>query len=284
MPFMPAVLPQVWPTNYADGSQPGITDTDIKQAPIPQPILFALHGLRLSQRGMFQPSKAMLPQVYQWEYADNTLYGKTDTDLKQSPIPQPLLFLLAGLLALSGKGLFHPAKSILASEGAWVDGRTDSEVDQAGILKPLIFILHDDAQMVFHPTPVQAQVPDPSMFLTIQGTTKDKTGKPVIGFTLYLFDITSGTPVFVKTTTSDGVGFYSFTVDPGKVYWIADYRTDTPDMGGVTLNTLIGGALADIFAFDPTVIPDVTPVGALLNNVSSGGQEILISAILTVSV
>jgi hypothetical protein len=232
---------------------------------------------------MFQPSKAMLPQVYQWEYADNTLYGKTDTDMKGSGMPQPLLLLLNGLSAL-GKGLFHPAKSVMTEGGVFMDGRTDANFDQSNIPNPILFTMGLGRQQVFHPLTVQAQIPDPSIFLTIQGTTKDKTGAAVIGFTLYLFDITSGKPVFIKQTTSDGSGLYSFTVDPGKVYWIADYRAGTPDMGGVTLNTLAGGANADIFAYDPTAIPDVTPIGALLTNITTGGQEILISATLTVSV
>ncbi len=230
-PFMPAVLPQAWGTLY------GITDTDIKQAPIPQPILFGIHGLKLSQRGMFQPSKAMLPQVYQWEYADNTLYGKTDTDMKGSGMPQPLLLLLNGLSAL-GKGLFHPAKSVMTEGGVFMDGRTDANFDQSNIPNPILFTMGLGRQRVFHPLPVSPEAPGPS--LTIQGITRDEVGAPMAGFTVYLFNVTTGTPILEQITTSDGSGLYSFTVTAGQTYWVVDYKTGTPDKTGATLNTLRG--------------------------------------------
>ena len=245
MPFMPARLPQAWDT----GPNPyGITDSDLKQAPIPQPILFALHGLRLSQRGMFQPSKAMLPQVYQWGYADNTLYGKTDTDMKGSGIPQPLLLLLNGLSAL-GRGLFHPAKAILTEGGVFIGGRTDANICQSSIPKPILFTMGLGKKQVFRPLPVSPEAPGP--FLTIQGIAKDEARAPMAGVTVYLFNVTSGIPVLVKTATSDGSGLYSFTVEQEQVYWVVDYLTGTPDKTGATLNTLTGGNLADIFAYDP---------------------------------
>ena len=250
-----------------------------------QPLQFALRKIAAGDNefgGMPPFMAAMPPQVWQWLWADNTLYGITDTDIKGLGMPQPLIFNPNGL-KLSARGLFHPAVARLPASGDTLYGITDANIDQPTMPKPIVFTMQGNRR-VFHPLPVQPQIPDPSMFLTIQGTTKDKTGAAVIGFTLYLFDITSGTPVFVAMTTSDGAGLYSFTVVSGKVYWITDYRTGIPDMGGVTLNTLTGGAHADIFAYDPTTIPDVTPIGALLTNISTSNQEILISATMTASV
>lgn len=79
----------------------------------------------------------------------------------------------------------------------------------------------------------------PSVKLTISGVTKDETGAPSGGFTVYLFDMTTGLPVLSQTTVSDGSGNYSFTVGRGP-YWAVDYRTGSPDKGGVTTRPLAG--------------------------------------------
>jgi hypothetical protein len=237
-PFMPAVLPQAWDT----GPNPyGRTDSDLKGPGIPQPILFALNGLKQLGGGIFQPSVAVLPQSWQREWADGTLYGITDTDIKGAGIPQPLIFNLSGL-RLSQRGMFHPAKSIMASEGVTMQGITDSEVDQAGMLKPVIFSLNGlkgQKGGLFHPViPNPPETPGPTW--KIEGITKDETGVAVAGFTVYLFNVTTGTPVLEQITTSDGTGLYSFTVQQGQTYWVVDYKTGTPDKTGATLNTLTG--------------------------------------------
>jgi hypothetical protein len=275
-PFMPAILPQVWNTPF------GITDSDLKGPGIPQPILFALAGLKLG-KGMFQPSQAMLPQS--WDTGPSP-YGITDTDMKGAGIPQPLIFNLSGL-RLSQRGMFHPAKSIMASEGVMMQGITDSEVDQAGIPKPVIFALNGLKALkggLFHPViPNPAESPLPPY--TIQGITKDKAGTPLVGFTVYLFNVTSGTPVLEQTTTSDGLGTYSFTVQQGQTYWVVDYRTGTPDKTGATLNTLTAGMLADIFAYDPTAgtVSGLAP-GTLVINVSGNKTELYIDDIRVMDV
>lgn len=270
-PFMAAVLPQSWWTQY------GIKDSDIKGPGIPQPVLFSLRGLK-----KFLPPKSMLPQA--WDTGPSP-YGRTDTDIKGIGIPQPLMFNVAGM-AISGKGMFHPAKSTLPAEAGTIYGITGTDVEQSVMAKPIVFVLNGLKGMsggVFHPTlPNPPETPGPS--LTIQGTTKDEKGNPAIGFTVYLFNVTSGTPVLVQTATSDGSGLYSFTVDSTQTYWVVDYSTGTPDKTGATLNTLTGGNIVDIYAIDPTATPDTTPIGSLLTNVSTGSQEILISAIMTVSV
>lgn len=232
-PFMAAVLPQAWQTQY------GITDSDIKGPGIPQPILFALNGLKLQGRGMFQPSAAMLPQS--WDTGPSP-YGITDTDIKGSGMPQPLLFLLAGL-RLSQRGMFHPAKSILASEGAMIDGITGADLKQSPMAKPIIFALNglkgSTLGGLFHPViPNPAEAPGPSWI--IQGTTKDEVGTAAAGYKVYLFNMTSGTPILEQTAISDGSGLYSFTVQQGSIYWVISYKSGTPDKTGATLNTLTG--------------------------------------------
>jgi hypothetical protein len=184
---------------------------------------------------------AMPPQVWQWTWADNTLYGRTDSDLKQKPMPNPLLFMLNGLKGKSG-GLFHPAKAVLPAEGGTLYGVTDTDVKQPTMPKPTIFALNGLKALrggLFHPViPNPPETPGPSW--KIEGITKDETGAAVGGFTVYLFNVISGTPILVDTTTSDGSGLYSFTVESGQSYWVVDYKAGTPDKAGASLNTLTG--------------------------------------------
>lgn len=225
---------------------------------------------------------AMAPQVWQWAWADNTLYGITATDNKGSVMPQPLIFMLNGL-KLSKGGMFHPAKATLPAEGGTLYGITGTDVEQSPIQFPILFALKGMGQQrVFHPLPVPPETPCPS--LTITGITRDAEGNPASGVTVYLFDTTTGTPVLMQTATSDGSGLYSFTVVQGSSYWVVGYRNGTPDKTGATLHTLTAGTTADVYEYDPTTIPDPTPVGSVLTNVSSGGQEVLISAKMTISI
>lgn len=79
----------------------------------------------------------------------------------------------------------------------------------------------------------------PAVTLTIAGVTKDETGAAAGGFTVYLFDMTSGLPVLAQTTLSDGSGNYTFSVGRGG-YWAVDYRVGTPDKAGVSAMPLAG--------------------------------------------
>lgn len=76
--------------------------------------------------------------------------------------------------------------------------------------------------------------------LTISGVTKDETGAATGGFTVYLFNMSTGTPVLQDTTVSDASGNYSFSVGSGMNYWAVDYKSGSPDKAGATLNTLVG--------------------------------------------
>ena len=178
----------------------------------------------------FIPS--FLPQSWQ------TPYGITDSDIKGIGIPQPLNFILQGL-KLSKGGMFHPGKATLPSEGGTLYGITDANVEQPTMQKPISFAMKGlPTSQVFHPLPVPPEIPGPTY--KIQGTTKDETGSAMAGFTVYLFNVTSGTPVLEQTVISDGAGLYSFTVDSTQTYWVVDYKEGTPDKTGATVNTLTG--------------------------------------------
>jgi hypothetical protein len=225
---------------------------------------------------------AMLPQA--WDTGPSP-YGRTDSDIKGIGMPQPLIFNLNGL-AILGKGLFHPAVARLPASGDTLYGITGTDEKDPPMLRPTIFALNGlkvSMGGLFHPViPVPPQVPGPSY--AIQGITRDAEGNPIAEFTVFLFNVTSGTPVLEQTATSDGSGLYSFTVIQGQTYWVVEYKSGTPDMTGATADNLTGGINADIFAYDPETPPDITPVGSLLTNISSGSQEILISANLAISV
>ena len=79
----------------------------------------------------------------------------------------------------------------------------------------------------------------PPVVLTIAGVTKDETGAATGGFTVYLFDMTSGKPVLAQCTVSDGAGAYSFSVGRGG-YWAVDYKVGTPDKAGASVMPLAG--------------------------------------------
>ncbi len=187
-PLMPRKTPLLWDT----GSTPyGVTDSDIKGIGIPQPLIFNLNGLKLSQRGMFHPAIARLP------VSGDTQYGITGTDVEDSVKPKPMIFALRGLGDRNGG--------------------------------------------VFHPLPVQAETPGQSY--KIQGFTKDETDTAIGGYTVYLFNITTGIPVLTAATISDGSGLYSFTVDSTQLYWVVSYKAGTPDKTGATSNNLTGELL-----------------------------------------
>ena len=202
-----------------------------------QPLLFTLGAISAGDddyNGVPPFMGAVIPQSWQ------TPYGITDTDVKGTGIPQPLILLLNGLHFSKG-GMFHPAKAILPSEGGTLYGITGTDIDDSVKPNPLIFALKGLKGLkggVFHPLPVPSEIPSPSY--QIQGTTKDETGTAIGGYTVYLFNMTTGTPVLVGTTISDGSGLYSFTVDNTQSYWVISYKAGSPDKAGATLNNLTG--------------------------------------------
>ena len=206
-----------------------------------QPLLFALRKIAAGddEFGGVPPFRAAVcPQA--WD-TGTTPYGITDSDIKGIGIPQPLIFNLNGL-NLSARGLFHPAVARLPVAGDTLYGVTDTDVKQPTMPKPIIFALNglkSSGRGLFHPAiPVLPQTPGPSW--KIEGVTKDETGAATAGFTVYLFNVTSGTPILVKTAISDGSGHYSFTVEEGQSYWVVDYKAGIPDKAGATVNTLTG--------------------------------------------
>lgn len=90
------------------------------------------------------------------------------------------------------------------------------------------------------PALLLGRLPLPTTRLLISGVTKDDTGAASGGFTVYLFNMTSGVPILADSTVSDGSGNYTFSVGPGMRYWAVDYKAGTPDKAGATVNTLTG--------------------------------------------
>lgn len=80
---------------------------------------------------------------------------------------------------------------------------------------------------------------------TISGQTQDSAGAAKASATVYLFEMRtdetgSYIPFYIAQTVSDASGNYSFVVASNKLYWIADYKSGSPDLAGVTLQTLTG--------------------------------------------
>ncbi len=74
--------------------------------------------------------------------------------------------------------------------------------------------------------------------LTISGQTLDSTSTPIAGCFVELELSRDGTRI--ATTISDGSGNYSFNVGNPDCYQVTAYKQGSPDIAGVTANTLIG--------------------------------------------
>ena len=86
----------------------------------------------------------------------------------------------------------------------------------------------------------QGRIPLPTSKFIITGITRDETGVPTAGFTVYLMKMVNGIPTLMDTTISDANGVYEFSVALGDNYWIVDYKSGSPDKAGATVNTLVG--------------------------------------------
>lgn len=74
--------------------------------------------------------------------------------------------------------------------------------------------------------------------LTISGQTLDSTSAPLAGCFVELELASDGTRI--ATTTSDASGNYSFTVGNPVCYQVTAYKVGSPDVAGISANTLIG--------------------------------------------
>lgn len=75
-------------------------------------------------------------------------------------------------------------------------------------------------------------------FLTISGRTLDSTGSALANCFVELELVSDGTRM--ATTISDGSGNYSFQVGNPVCYQCTAYKVGSPDVAGITVNTLIG--------------------------------------------
>lgn len=71
----------------------------------------------------------------------------------------------------------------------------------------------------------------------LAGITKNSAGATLASCTVRLFDTSTNT--LFATTTSDGVGAFSFDVVPDGPFYIVSYLAGTPDVAGTTVNTLV---------------------------------------------
>lgn len=75
--------------------------------------------------------------------------------------------------------------------------------------------------------------------LKICGVTRDANNSPLSGCTVHLFRTRDD--VEVDQTISDGSGNFAFvTASPGESYYVTAYLAGSPDVAGVTVNTLVG--------------------------------------------
>jgi hypothetical protein len=84
-----------------------------------------------------------------------------------------------------------------------------------------------------------AAKPQLGRILAISGVTRDANNSPLGGCTVHLFRTRDD--VEIDQMTSDGSGNYSFvTASPHESYYVTAYLPGSPDVAGVTVNTLVG--------------------------------------------
>lgn len=82
----------------------------------------------------------------------------------------------------------------------------------------------------------------PTTGWVITGITRDSTGATLGNCRVVALEVgrieVSNAPV-VAETISDGSGNYSLTVPMNVAYWVVAYKPGSPDVGGVSLNTVV---------------------------------------------
>jgi hypothetical protein len=80
--------------------------------------------------------------------------------------------------------------------------------------------------------------PLPAYKLFISGVTKDSAGAVLASCTVKLYRTVDDQ--LVQTTTSDGVGVYSFEAVGARAHYVVAYKAGAIDAAGTTVNTLMG--------------------------------------------
>ncbi len=101
------------------------------------------------------------------------------------------------------------------------------------------------AGLLDKPTPAYPSVihelrPIPPTYFRITGITRDSTGAVLGSCTVNWFNTADGSKI--DSTTSDANGLYEFRTagQPPNAYYLVAYKAGSPDVGGTTVNTLVG--------------------------------------------
>lgn len=114
-------------------------------------------------------------------------------------------------------------------------GVTDTDIKGPTIPKPILLYKLRQPQFASK-TKVQ---PMPVTVLRIFGVTKNSTGVPLGGCSVDLFETISKR--YVASTVSDVSGNYEFrSASLSTAYQVVAYLPGSPDVAGVTVNTLVG--------------------------------------------
>ncbi len=154
---------------------------------------------------------------------------------------QPILFKLrkinSGDDEFGGVAPFFPSK--LPQSFGTPFGKTDSDIKNPTIPKPILFLVNGlkfGFGGVFHP--VSAMNPCPPTMVRISGITKDETGTPAGGYTVYIFNMSTGVPVLFDKTVSDDL-------EITRLLWVLEcliglsiIQSGSPDKAGASVDTL----------------------------------------------
>lgn len=90
------------------------------------------------------------------------------------------------------------------------------------------------------PPPIHELLPQPPTYFRLTGTTRDSTGAVLASCAVHWFNTADDR--LLDTTTSDANGLFEFRTagQPPNAYYLVAYKSGSPDVAGVTVNTLTG--------------------------------------------
>jgi len=161
-------------------------------------------------------------------------------------MPQPLIFPLNRLSQVDIQALQFALRPVKLLQPVFMQQRLvafqGNLVPKLPVNKPWAAVglpsLIDAPTLI--PSVVHELRPYPPTSFRITGTTKDSTGAALGNCIVDWFN--TADDVKIDTVTSDANGLFEFRTagQPPNAYYLVAYKAGSPDVAGVTVNTLVG--------------------------------------------
>lgn len=90
------------------------------------------------------------------------------------------------------------------------------------------------------PRPIHELLPKPPTYFRIAGITRDSTGAALGNCVVDMFRTSDGVKLYSVTSDANGVFEFLYGGQPPNAYQLVAYKSGSPDVAGVTINTLTG--------------------------------------------